>query len=70
MPNVHHISDAQPTEFDYHEAHITIKHRKDTNDFEYNFVLTRSIPFKGLASTYSNCVDKAMKRFDKATRIK
>jgi hypothetical protein len=65
MPNVHHISDAQPTEFDYHGEHIEITYRKDTKDFEYNFVLTRSMPFKGLGSTYNNCVDKAMKRVDK-----
>ena len=64
MPNVHHISDAQPTEIDYHGEHIVITHRKDTNDYEYSFVITRSMPFTGHSPTYSDCVDDAQKRLD------
>jgi len=67
MQNVHHIAEKSPLEFDYHGEHIVITHRKSTNDFEYSFVMVRSMPFTGHSSTYDNCVNDAQKRVDSVT---
>jgi len=59
MPNVHHINESRDDTIKYQGLEIHITHRKETNDFEYQFVMTQSYPFNGHASTYSNCVRDA-----------
>ena len=65
MPNVHHIAEAQPTEFDYHGEHIEIEYRKPTNDFAYSFVRIARMPFTGYGQTYERCAENAKKRVNR-----
>ncbi len=67
MPNVHHISKAQPTEIEYHGEHIEITYREKTKDYAYSFVITRKMPFTGHAQNYDNCVDDAKQRVNQVT---